>query len=152
MNFVSHNCSLSRYHPGGPRQDPQPQLSFPEALTAPIHPYGHRAGNHSLWAWAGVVSVEYHEIHKFWSLVLQCSPISLSPPVITLNELSCVQPLEGVTPGPTHCASGPCLGQWAGLAGPEHVVPHPCLLCLQEGAFALVFKSIHYPGEAVATW
>lgn len=26
-----------------------------------------------------------------------------------------------------------------------------CLHGFQEGAFALVFKSIHYPGEAVAT-
>lgn len=47
-----------------------------------------------------------------------------------------------------------CLGQWSAVARlvrVSHSSSRPLLLCFQEGAFALVFKSIHYPGEAVAT-
>lgn len=39
--------------------------------------------------------------------------------------------------------------QWLGLA--KASLSSLFALCFQEGAFALVFKSIHYPGEAVAT-
>lgn len=98
--FNPHNYSLSRYHPWGPGQDPWLRFSFPEVLTAAVHPGHHRAGNCSLWAWTGrfILLTMKSTSSGLWYLIV-VPPVSLSPPDITLRKLSYIQHPEWVTPG-----------------------------------------------------